>query len=127
MANQSDQTQTERTKTSKYQCVVVELDNKHIVSTPGDVFDFDINVISLPPSLPSACVRYKGHSYITVGGVNFSNLEAFHDSVREEIKGLEGKLSEGEQLSLTRIRQHLAQKPEYVVLGNYKPLPSQLM
>lgn len=126
MLNEPDQTQTERTKTSKYQCVVVEVGNEHIVATPGDVFDFDIDVISSHSSIQSVGAKYKGRSYITIGSDDFSNLEAFHDSVKGEIKGLEGKLGEGEQLSLTRIRQHLAQKPEYVVLGNYKPLLSQL-
>ena len=46
--------------------------------------------------------------------------------VREDIKGLEEKLEEGETLSLDKIRTHLTQKPQYVVLRNYRSLPDQL-
>lgn len=139
MINEPDQTQAGKTVRSKYECVVVELGETHIVAHPGDVMIFDrsisffefgplSNVFSFGEDSKSKPIlpKYSGYPYITIGG-DFSDLKAFQESVREEIKGLEGKLGEGQNLSLDRIRQHFAQKPEYVVLGNYRPLLSQLM
>ncbi|MBI4453399.1 hypothetical protein HY636_02035 [Candidatus Woesearchaeota archaeon] len=143
MTSQSYQTQTGKTISGKYECVVVKLGEVYIVTCPGDVMDNHVPTIRLEegtlakilaakPSFPTdpepkqIQSRYYGCPYLRIGADDFKSLEAFQDAVRGEVNSLEGRLGEGETLSLDKIRTHLTQKPQYAVLINYERLPNQL-